>query len=142
MLSFVMQHRVRFVTILVLAVYSSCEDSDLQDNSKPDGCIIISGVARMHEFGSEIPSVLVSMAECEPLIESMGGEAILVIELDGEEYLRIPWMRETTRIATPANISAGAHDLTFLLQQATDAGAEIDSTSFQFFRSRIHARSQ
>ena len=110
----------------------------MEDDLSQEGCIVISGAGRMLEFRWEIPSILVNMAGCENLVTSTGDKVMLIVELDGQEYLRIPWIRETTRIAVPANISASGHDLTLLLGPTADAecGTELNSTSYQFFRFR------
>ena len=132
-------HIIRVLAIhLMICQTSLCDTLDLEEDGSQEGCIVISGAGRMHEFGSEVPSILVNMAGCEDLVTSTGGKAVLIVELDGQEHLRIPWIRETTRIAVPANISAGGHDLTLLLRPTADAqgGTELDSTSYQFFRFR------
>ena len=113
---------------------SLTDDVDSNDSLTTEGCIIITDAERMQEFGSEVPSVLVNMAECKGLIDAKGSKAFLVAELNGEEYLKIPWTEETIRIAAPVNISAGGHELTLLLRSATAAEDEIDSAAFQFYR--------
>jgi hypothetical protein len=110
------------------------DDVDSNDFLTSEGCIVITGAERMQEFGSEVPSVLVNMAECEALINAKGSKALLAAELDGQEYLKIPWTEETIRIAAPANITAGGHELTLLLRSDTAEEEEIDSAAFQFFR--------
>ncbi|EKX33403.1 hypothetical protein GUITHDRAFT_120407 [Guillardia theta CCMP2712] len=97
------------------------------------GCLVLDGKS-MHEFGSELPFLHVSMAHCMEEVDRSGGQVKLMTRLDGEDLRSYDFQPQPLLITLPL-LLAGPHEFAVSLRAMEEDGSmrDEDAIDEQFF---------